>query len=189
MSSYLLKFFKETALPGTLQPNSVYFIAPAAKPDYVELYVTGTSASAVKRIVNSDDVQSMINASLAGFAALQVVDDIAARDALAPTANTLVLVKDATDDSTVASGAATYVYEVATTTWTKVGEFESLDVVLQWSNIQGKPSSSVADIDDAVAKKHSHANKTQLDKVGEDGSGNFQYNGGYPQAGLESQAW
>jgi phage-related tail fiber protein len=36
-----------------------------------------------------------------------------------------------------------------------------------WAVITGKPNSAVADIDDAVAKRHEHANKAQLDKVGE----------------------
>lgn len=34
-----------------------------------------------------------------------------------------------------------------------------------WDNITGKPTSTIADIDDAVTKKHSHTNKTELDKV------------------------
>lgn len=42
--------------------------------------------------------------------------------------------------------------------WTKVAEAESIDVVLQWANIQGKPNSAVADIDDAVGKRHTHNN-------------------------------
>jgi hypothetical protein len=39
MATYSI--YKETALPGTLQPHSIYLIAPAANPDYVEMYVTG----------------------------------------------------------------------------------------------------------------------------------------------------
>ena len=42
-----VKIYRETALPGTLQANSVYLIAPAGSPNYVEMYVTGTSASTV----------------------------------------------------------------------------------------------------------------------------------------------
>ena len=38
---------------------------------------------------------------------------------------------------------------------------------IAWAVITGKPNSSVEDIDDAVARKHSHANAAQLDKVGE----------------------
>ena len=40
---------------------------------------------------------------------------------------------------------------------------------LTWDLIQGRPSSSVADIDDAVARKHSHANAETLDGMGHDG--------------------
>jgi hypothetical protein len=65
----------------------------------------------------------------------------------------------------------------AVVTWTKVAEAESMDVVLQWGNIQGKPSSAVADIDDAVSKKHEHANKTVLDAISANStSGNLVYN-------------
>lgn len=38
---------------------------------------------------------------------------------------------------------------------------------ISWSELQGKPSSSVADIDDAVTKKHEHVNKTVIDKFTE----------------------
>lgn len=191
MANNLLKIFKETALPGSLQPNSVYLVAPAAS-DYVEMYVTGTSASTVRRVISETDVQAMIDASTGGGSGadkLLVVADIAARDALTLTENTLVLVKDATADSTVSTGAATYIYDAALDTFTKIAEYESLDLTLSWANIVGKPTSSTADIDDAVAKRHSHTNMTQLNKVGEDGNGNFTYNGQYPDAGLSSQNW
>ena len=45
--------------------------------------------------------------------------------------------------------------------WKEIGSATSID----WSNIDNKPSSSVVNIDDAVSKKHSHSNKTELDKV------------------------
>jgi len=43
--------------------------------------------------------------------------------------------------------------------WTDLGDI--IDVT--WAALDGKPSSSVADIDDAVTKKHAHSNKTLLD--------------------------
>ena len=184
-----VKIFRETALPGTLQANSVYLIAPAGSPNYVEMYVTGTSASTVKRILNETDIQAMISASLAGLSGLEIVADIAARNALTPNNGSMALVLDATGDATVQTGAATYVYQLSTTTWIKIAEHESLDLVLEWSAIQNKPTSAVADIDDAVAKKHSHSNKTQLDKIGEDGDGLMTYNGLLPKIAWDSTAW
>ena len=82
MATY--QVFKETTLPGTLQANSIYLVAPAAKPDYVEMYVTGSSASTVKRIINDVDVQDMIDTSVASQTQLEVVTDITARNALTP---------------------------------------------------------------------------------------------------------
>ncbi len=186
MATYSI--YKETTLPGTLQSHSIYLIAPPARPDFVEMYVTGASASTVKRVIDSAQVQSMIDATVAGVSNLEVVANIAARNALTPTKNIQVLVLDATGDATVSSGAATYVYRFSTTSWIKISEAESQDVVLQWANIQNKPTSPVTDIDDAVTKKHSHANKTELDKVGESG-GYFTYNGSKPVIDWNSVGW
>ena len=185
----LYKIFKETSLPGTLEPNSIYFIAPASKPDYVEIYVTGTSGSVVKRVINSDDVQAMIDSASTGLSQIEIVADISARDALNPTTTVQALVLDASDDPTVDSGAATYIYNPSTEEWIKIAEYESMDMVIDWSYIQNRPSSSVSDIDDAVAKKHTHANKTELDKISEDGSGYLLYNGDYPKIAWDSVNW
>lgn len=187
MATY--QIFKETALPGTLQPHSIYLIAPAARPDFVEMYVTGALAGTVKRVIDSAHVQSMIDAAMSGIGGLAVVDDIAARDALTPTSNVQVLVLDASADPTVVGGTATYVYRLSNTTWYKVSESESMDLALTWASITGGPSSSPAQIDSAVAAVHTHTNKTQLDKVGEDGNGNLTYNGALPKISWASEAW
>lgn len=186
MATY--NIYKETSLPGSLQPHSIYLIAPTGAPDFVEMYVTGASASTVKRIIDAAHVQTLINAAVSGLGGIEVVADIAARNALAPTKNVQVLVLNATGDATVATGAATYIYRLATTTWHKISESESMDVVLSWSAIVGKPASTAAAIDGAVTDRHTHANKTQLDKVGESG-GEFTYNGALPKTAWNSTNW
>lgn len=188
MATY--QIFKETALPGTLQPHSIYLVAPAARPDYVELYVTGASAATVKRVIDAALVQDMIDASMiaAGSSALVVAADIAARNALAPTKNVQVLVLDATGDATVASGSATYVYQFSTTTWHKTSESESMDLAISWASVTGGPTSAVADIDDAVTKRHAHSNKTELDKIGEV-AGELTYGGAAVKTAWSSTSW
>ena len=188
----ILTIFKETALPGLLQANAMYLIAPPSKVNYVEIYITDKSGSAARRIPTTEDIQSLIEASMGGVipgSKLEVVATITARDLLAPTSNVTVLVLDATDDPTVVSGAATYTYETATTTWHKISETESMDLVLDWANLRNKPTSSVADIDDAVAKRHSHANLSQLNKVDQDAQGNLTYGGEHPKAALQTDNW
>lgn len=108
---------------------------------------------------------------------MEVVADITARDALNPTKNTAALVLNATGDVTVAAGSAMYVWVQSNTAWTKVSEFESLDLTLNWASIANKPTSSVANIDDAVTKRHTHANTAALDLLTADGNGQLMYNG------------
>ncbi len=71
---------------------------------------------------------------------LQIVANITERNALVLTGNTPVLVIDASDDPNVNSGHAFYVYDFANTTWIKTSEQESLDLILDWINIQNKPT-------------------------------------------------
>ena len=88
----------------------------------------------------------------------------------------LVMVLDASDDPTVASGWAIYrrlanASDLSTlSAWQKVAEAESLDVTVTWDNISGKPNSTPAAIDQAVAHDHTHENKTVLDALTDTGT-------------------
>lgn len=166
-----IRFNKVAQLPAQLQADSFYFVENGT---YAESYVTN-SAGVARAIGNtamiSALIASQVSAQLADFSSLQIVADIAARDALPKRANFLVLVVNATADATVKSGAAMYAYNKAAGAFSKVSEYESMDVILQWASIVGGPSSSPAQIDAAVAQSHTHANKATLDKVGEDADG------------------
>ena len=138
-------------------------------------------------MINQADVQAMINASISNVSKYKVVADIAARNALADKTG-LVYVKNATGDSTVKSGGATYIYDSATSAWVKISEAESMDLVFSWANLQDKPTSSVAAIDAAVLNSHTHANKTQLDSIGEL-NGLLSYKGKYVATTINDDAW
>ena len=184
------EIFRETAFPGVLVPYGMYMIAPASDPTLLEVVVVDAAGTGTRHVINKADVQGMIDAavSAAGANNLIVVSDIAERNALTPTTNVQVYVADATGDPTVASGGATYLYNLAATAWLKISESESMDIVFNWAGISGKPASAVADIDDAVSKRHAHANKTQLDKVGE-ASGEVTYNGVQVKTQWSTTAW
>ena len=169
--------YKKTSLPAVLLANSFYCIPSVANPDFFEFYLTNADGTAAKRIPTTSDIQSMIGTALSGFTTIEVVDNIAARDALAPIKPIFALVLDATADATVNTGSASYIYDSTASEWKKVSEYESLDLVLTWESIKGRPTSSVADIDAAVAQRHTHSNKAQLDKIGEDADGRITYAG------------
>ena len=132
-------------------------------------------------IADTNAAIAAINAALTGHSKSQIVANITARDALTGVnLGDIAYVQDATGDNTVSSGGATYIASVenSTVTWIKVAEWESMDVILQWANIQGKPNSTVADIDDAVSKKHEHSNKAVLDDISTNQtSGNLVFHG------------
>lgn len=187
----ILKIRKVTSLPGVYEASTLYLVTSSTATLF-DLYVSNNDGTAIRHIIKESEIDSKIGAAitsaLAGFNSVQVVNNIAARDALAPTSNVQVLVLDATGDATVASGAATYVYRVSNTTWYKVSEAESLDVVLSWANLTGKPTSAVADIDDAVSKRHAHSNLSTLNGLG-DSAGLLTYSGAPIRAYLDEETW
>lgn len=183
-----VQFFKVTTLPGTLQPNAFYYVDNG---DYAESYLTNQAGEA-KVLGNSAMINALIAAALASLpssgAPVLFVADIAARDALDPEEAVFVLVQDATGDPTVTAGAALYAWNPATSTWLKVAEYESMDVQLTWAAIQGKPTSTPAQIDSAVGMAHSHANKVTLDKLGADADG-LTYDGQGVRSRWDSLNW
>lgn len=188
MAEQVYQVRKLTAVPSVpTTPNTVFYVAPTATPNYVEIYISNATGDAIKRVINKADVDAMISAAISNANKYQVVADITARNALADKTS-LVYVKNATGDNTVKSGGATYIYDSATSAWVKTSESESMDLVFSWANLQDKPSSSVTAIDAAVLNSHTHANKTQLDSINEIG-GKLTYNGKYVATTINDDAW
>src|SRR5690554_308214 len=186
----LVKFYKVATLPGTLEPDSFYYVENGS---YAESYLTNSSGVA-RAVGNSAMINALVADALAGWSgdasALDIVSDIAARDALTTTLdrNAMILVLDATGDPTVDDGSALYAYAAATETIYKIAEYESMDVVVQWASIQGGPSSTPAQIDTAVSQTHTHSNKAVLDKFTES-EGQPQYNGQPIKSSWETANW
>lgn len=153
-----------TTLPATLENDAIYFVLNG---DYSETFVTSNTGEA-KLVGNSTMINELITTANSALSGFEIVDDLAGRDALTPTANQLALVTDASGDADVTAGAAMYAYSLADDSWTKVTEFESFNenVVLNYASIVGRPASTAAAIDQAVNDSHTHANKTQLDLIG-----------------------
>jgi hypothetical protein len=183
-----LNIERVNALPATLTPSTMY-IVKSADTTLVDIYFTNSTATELRHVLSKSDVAAMVQQSVSSLSSIHIAATIVARDALTLTSNSFVLVSDATGDATVASGAALYLWNNTTSSFSKITEYESLDIVLRWSDIQNKPTSTVADIDDAVAKKHTHGNSAQLAKIGEDANGLLTYNGEYVTAALSKAEW
>ena len=99
---------------------------------------------------NVDAELRALRALVTGKGSISVTPTIASRDQLTTTVGSLCWVVDASADASVAAGAACYLYQDDTAKWVKVAETESMDIVLAWASIAGKPSAAVADIDAAA---------------------------------------
>ncbi|UQY33830.1 hypothetical protein K8U54_19260 [Pseudomonas fulva] len=181
-----LKFFKVTALPGEGQwePNALYFLERDVQGMLIAESIITNQAGEPRGMGNSDITSMLISAALQDFAqssqALRMAADIAQRDAIArsdPQINKLILVADAIADESVERGAALYFYDVSEDTFTKVAEYESIDIEFTWSSIKGGPTSTPAQLDDAADKAHVHANKGVLDQLSENASQQLTFRG------------
>ena len=173
-----VNFYAVNALPATLEADSFYYVSNGT---VAESYLTD-SAGVAKSVGNSVMINQLVTAALASWEktsnSMPIVADIAARNALTLTLekNSFILVLDATDDATVDTGSALYAYDFNASTTYKIAEYESMDVTIDWTDIQNKPSSTATQIDDSVGKAHTHNNKAVLDKFTES-SGELNYDG------------
>lgn len=182
-----VKFFKSTVLPQDLQPNSFYYIENG---EYAEAYLTDSYGNP-REIGNTSMINDVVSRAIMGFNSVKIVADIPERDSLLSnsTNNVMILVIDASLDPTVDMGSALYAYDYETLQIHKVSEYESLDMIITWEMIQDKPYSNIQLIDEAVAKRHTHANKNILDKWSEDVHGLPLYNGKNVDAMWKNNEW
>ena len=124
-----------------------------------------TSADQVT-MADGGNVETKIKAlegAVSGKVPCYVVNDIAARDGLeSPKQGDLCWVKDATADATVSTGAAQYIYDGSA--WVKIAEAESMDLMVNWADIQGKEA-----VEAAMGKAHEHANADLLNGISASG--------------------
>ena len=184
----ILKIEKVNTLPGVYTASTLYMVKNATNVNLFDLYLSTSDGSSVRHIISEGDIDSKINNALAAMNTALVVADITERDALTLNTVTTVLVLNATGDPTVEVGGATYIYNPATTTFYKIAEHQTIDAVINWTDIVGRPTSSPAAIDSAVTNSHTHTNKSLLDGLSE--VGNHLYLNGAPvRAYLEVESW
>ena len=124
-----------------------------------------TSADQVKTADGSNVETKLktLESAVSGKVPCHIVEDIPARDGLeSPKQGDLCWVKDASADESVNSGAAQYIYDGSA--WVKIAEAESLDLVVNWADIQGKEA-----VETAMAKAHEHANADILNGISASG--------------------
>lgn len=160
---------KTLALPDfNDRVSNCLYMVKSQEADVFEFHWSNESKDIISGITDNY-IQTLITQATSDLSTLYYAATITDRDALDFTVNSLVLVVDASDDVTVVAGSAMYFYVASLGLFQKVVEFESMDITLSWDNLANKPTSTVANIDDAVTKRHDHGNKAVIDKLSEAG--------------------
>lgn len=179
---------KVNQLPNVISPSTMY-IVKSLPEGFIEIYVSNNLGNELTHVINRTEILALITSSINGINSISVKETIEERDAAVINSMSLVLVKNATGDPTVNSGAALYFYDPVTGSYTKVSEYESMDFSLDWNSLLNKPTSIVANIDDAVLKRHQHANHSLLDELSKDGNGNLLVNGNHIGVYVKTSEW
>lgn len=170
----LVKFHRTNAKPATPAADSTYFYKDPSDATKLVVGVAGTGGSLVSTYTKADYL-ALVNEQIALNDKITVVADIAARNAIAsPATGREVFVVNASGDPTVKSGSAKYIYNNGA--WVKTAESESMDLVLNWADIQGKPSVTPANIDTVVNRFLPVTNTAVLTQLG-DSAGKLTYKG------------
>ncbi len=173
-----LKFQKVLVLPTTFTPNTIYIVGNGEVNNVAGMYVSDLTGTTVRSIVDVAFTSDLINNMLSEINSGRtfVVDTYSDLSTVDTNLYTMAMVIDATGDVSVNSGAALYVYRQTTTSWVKISETESNDLVFDWQYLQNKPNATKEEIDAAVAASHTHNNSEVLNKIGEDQEGNITFN-------------
>ena len=165
-----------SAQPATLVDNTLYIERAAGTTEAVLTFV-GTSPTSVAKVYSSTQAHADIATAIAEAKSVFIFDTYAALTAaVKPKVSSIGYVKSAGGDPAAKTPSALYVFDIATATWSLLptgGAADSID----WDKIIGRPTSTVAAIDAAVAASHSHGNKAVLDALAVDGQNRLTYSG------------
>lgn len=184
--------YRKNAIPPVEQRKAGdrYLVKSSYNPNWVEQYTVGNDGQSLLAVGNVEMIDARFAELLTNNKLFHYADDIAAMNALIENfeGNNLILVEDASAHPEVNSGSALFGYKHADESITLIAEYESLNIVFTWGAILGKPSSSPAAIDTAVANSHTHQNKATLDKLGEDTGGNLTISQGGETRSIDTYA-
>lgn len=169
-----LKINRVLALPEILEAHSLY-IVKSNQSGIAELVFTTEQAEPLK-VIDTAFVETMIAGVVTKASSIEVVNTITDRDALVLENDATVYVLDATEDPSINSGSALYLYKKDAEAYTLVSGTGTASVDFDWNNLTGRPTSTAAAIDNAVENSHTHANSEALNEI-QDIEGVLHYKG------------
>lgn len=176
MANSFQRFRRVNVLPGTLEPDTMYIVKAPGSTE-AKLVFTGSDASIVVGTIDRVAIEGIISQSVEAHTSVHFYATYAEMTAGALKANGLCYVADIAGDPLGGSGVGVYVYDFDNARFTKFPGGSGPSGPVAWGDLVGKPTSTPAAIDDAVAKAHAHTNKPILDNMSENAQQKLMYRG------------
>lgn len=130
----MIRIFNAQSLPKRLRKNSLYIVSSPNDPYEVKIYYIGNTPNEIKKILDTKE-QNNENSSQSATT-IKIVSSIQERNNLNPTGPMFVFVTDASDDPTVGTGSALYIYDPNNSSWIKVFDHEDSNLDLSWETTE-----------------------------------------------------
>lgn len=164
-------------LPAFPVANAMYIVKDKTRPNKANVVFTGKTTQDIASLLTFDDVNTIvvdkITEALQTNQSVRVFQTFNDMMGVTPEINTFAYVKDNAGGLGDPDGPASYIYEVATDSWTPVSSGSS---EVRWNSIVGRPTATPSQIDQAVSMAHSHANMAVLDKLSSNPEGLLTFN-------------
>ena len=162
-------------MPEATEPNCIYFINTHDEWHPVSMYVTDKN-NRMYTLFDISEMRDEIDRSTYPFSKTEVIPNLNYRETMNWEHSTLVLVQNNTDKpDEEEKGQMLYMFYKPYNTWYPLSKGPEAETL--WESISGRPTSSVADIDDAVAKRHEHTNSEVLKNLEEGAEEQLKYKG------------
>ena len=168
------KIVRVTALPSTITPSTMYILKTPTSA-IAEVYFSNNDGSVlVPGITEQFITDSFASLLASGMGQIEIVENINERNRANKNGNCLIMVIDATGDEFGSIGTVLYLYRAINSSYFRVSSFDGTNDAINggtggtiwWDTIQGRPTSTPEQIDQAVADSHTHSNKSVLDRIG-----------------------
>ena len=160
--------------------ESIYITISPDTDDEVDLWFTNEVGDSMRMLMGRSRLSEWIYQFIFLYKTIRAVETITDRDQLTLLRDTMVMVSDSTLDTTTPGAGAMYYYRhtplAGESHWLKIFEV-SLEDMLTWQHVEGKPTNTIEQIEQMVAMWHpNHINHNVLEGITEE-TDNLKYNG------------
>lgn len=177
MADSIQKIRRVNQVPTVREANTMYIVkAPGALE--ADLVFTGSDPTIEASTISRAAINTIVGDKVDASTSIYFQPTYAQMLANPPKANALIYVADTTGDPTAVTPTRVYLYQSV------IRQFMGFPNsggggtgTVSWDAVLGRPTATPAQIDQAVAQSHAHANQQTLNQLGENAQQKLTFRG------------